>query len=62
MAIQNSSLTFIIIKTYKKKKSLGQDPFKVVIPGRKRKTTPRTDSAIVRMAKKNPRITRRYWH
>ena len=49
-------------QTYKKKKEAGQDPFEVVIPGRKRKTTPRTDNVTVRMAKKNPRITLRYYY
>ena len=41
---------------------MGQDPFKVVIPGRNRKTTPRLDRLIVMQAKKNPRITRRYYY
>ena len=41
--------------------SEGQDPFKVVIPGRKRKTTKRTDNAIVLKAKMNPRISLRYY-
>ena len=50
-----------IIKTYKKKKALGLDPFEVIKPGRNRKTTARTDRDIVIKAKKNPRATLRYY-
>ena len=49
-----------ITKTYKDKKNQGLDPFTVVIPGRNRKTTARTDNAIVMKAKKDPRISLRY--